>query len=284
MRAMAGLPSDEKVYFLHRAPLTPPLQAVCPTIDEWQNRLKHGDGVEHNYSLEGHLRLLFFLREVILQDAAVLVDEYSHPVLNHPLFSSNNFLAYKEELRRQMSIVQNPIHQEIQHVMPELCHQISVSNEALTTNIIAAITDSTNTLLEKIKGRGEETDVKLNNFKEVLTSLLKHMVNALEETPPTGEPSISQSPLTGRDHHNVDDQDTVTIHNIAVQELVGGGPNNLPPLFEHVVSHSISTVPEVLQEWEYGLSGRPSVAFIEEKWHNNWCNGTKNQKNLEEKL
>ena len=56
MRAMAGFPADEKVYFLPCASLNPPdalLQQVFPAIDEWHYRLKHGDGVEHNFALEG---------------------------------------------------------------------------------------------------------------------------------------------------------------------------------------------------------------------------------------
>jgi hypothetical protein len=63
MRAMAGFPADEKVYFLPRASLNPPdalLKQVFPAIDEWHYRLKHGDSVEHNFALEGYLHLLFF--------------------------------------------------------------------------------------------------------------------------------------------------------------------------------------------------------------------------------
>jgi hypothetical protein len=63
MRTMAGFPADEKVYFLPRASLNPPnalLQQVFPAIDEWHYRLKHGDGVEHNFALEGYLHLFFF--------------------------------------------------------------------------------------------------------------------------------------------------------------------------------------------------------------------------------
>ncbi len=54
--------------FLPRASLNPPdalLQQVFPAIDERHYRLKHGDGVEHNFALEGYLHLLFFFCEVI---------------------------------------------------------------------------------------------------------------------------------------------------------------------------------------------------------------------------
>jgi len=232
--------------------LKPPdalLQQVFPAIDEWHYRLKHGDGVEHNFALEGYLRLLFFFREVILQDAAVLVEHYSHPVLNHPIFSTEEFISYKEELRTQMTTVQNPIHHEIQRVMPELCHQISVSNEALTTNIISAISQSTKTVTQTIEGRAQETDAKLTNFKTVLTSSLKHMVSALEDVPictsntPT---SISQCPIASQDQISIEHDNTYS--NQGLKDMAEQG------------------------------SGKPSISLIEGKWSNKWRMGTKNQK------
>jgi len=58
MRAMAGLPSDKKGFFLPRAGLCPPdslLQLVFPKLDDWYYRFKQGDGVDHNYTLDGFL-------------------------------------------------------------------------------------------------------------------------------------------------------------------------------------------------------------------------------------
>jgi len=91
MRAMAVFPSNEKGFFLPRGGLHPPvslLQLVFPKLDEWYYRFKQGDGVDHNYALDGFLRLLFFFREFILQDSVLLMDEYPHTVFQDPLFSS----------------------------------------------------------------------------------------------------------------------------------------------------------------------------------------------------
>jgi hypothetical protein len=54
--------------------------------------------------------------------------------------------------------------------------------------------------------------------------------------------------------------------------------NIVMPTFGEVISHSISTVPEVLMEWEVGLNGRPSVSSVETKWKNKWRIGSQNQK------
>ncbi len=58
------------------------------------------------------------------------------------------------------------------------------------------------------------------------------------------------------------------------------GHEDTPSLFDNVISHSIATVPEVLEEWEFGLSGKPCISSIEGKWSNKWRMGTKNQKNF----
>jgi len=178
-----------------------------------------------------------------------------------------------------MTTVQNPIHLEIQHVMPELCHQISVSNEALTTNIISAISQSTKTVTQTIEGRAQETDAKLTNFKTVLTSSLKHMVSALEDVPictsntPT---SISQCPIASQDQISIEHDNPYS--NQGLQDMAEQGHEDTPPLFDNVISNSIATVPEVLEEWEFGLSGKPSISSIEGKWSNEWHMDTKNQK------
>jgi hypothetical protein len=200
-------------------------------------------------------------------------------VLNHPIFSTEEFISYKEELRTQMTTVQNPIHHEIQRVMPELCRQISVSNEALTTNIISAISQSTKTVTQTIEGRAQETDAKLTNFKTVLTSSLKHMVSALEDVPictsntPT---SISQCPIASQDQISIEHDNPYS--NQGLQDMAEQGHEDTPPLFDNVISNSIATVPEVLEEWEFGLSGKPSISSIEGKWSNEWHMDTKNQK------
>jgi len=63
MRAMADFPSDEKCFYLPPGGLRPPealLHCVFPKLDYWFHRFKNGDGVDHNYALDGFFRLLFF--------------------------------------------------------------------------------------------------------------------------------------------------------------------------------------------------------------------------------
>ncbi len=145
MRAMDGFPPDEKVYYLPRSGLQPPenlLKSIFPTIDDWHWKLKNGVDVEHNFALDGYLRMLFFFCEVIIQDAAVMIDHHPNIIFQHPLFSTDDFLNYKDTLNHQVRTTINPIHQEIKCVMPELCRQIAASNESMTSNIVNAINNA----------------------------------------------------------------------------------------------------------------------------------------------
>jgi hypothetical protein len=90
MRAMAGFLADEKMYHLPRGTVTPPevlQKQFFSELEEWERRHIDGDDCEPNFALQGFLRLLHFLHDVVLQDAAVLMDDYPHIVFDHPIFS-----------------------------------------------------------------------------------------------------------------------------------------------------------------------------------------------------
>jgi len=81
------------------------------------------------------------------------MDEYPHEVYNHLIFKSAAFLEYKTELLAaiaERSSV-NPINDDIQRVMPQLCRQISVANENLTTSIVGALSQNTTIIVSNIK-------------------------------------------------------------------------------------------------------------------------------------
>jgi hypothetical protein len=95
---MAGFPPDECAFYLPRACLQPPdslITKIFPDLDQWMYRHKEGIDCEKNFALEGYLHLLSWLRIVILQDAAVLIDIFHHHVVfNYPIFHSQDFLDY----------------------------------------------------------------------------------------------------------------------------------------------------------------------------------------------
>jgi hypothetical protein len=272
MRAMAGFPSDEKCFYLPRGGLRPPealLRCVFPKLDYWFDRFKRGDGVDHNYALDGFFRLLFFFREVIIQDAVVLMDDYSHSLFQDPLFYRHDFLSYKQCLKEHMEVAQNPIHMEIQRVMPELCRQITVNNDALRSQLLDAVNNCTSKVFTKIEDGSVEVKSAISNLRLSLSKSLSTVAKALEKEAASSRMDCDSSIVLETDTH---------IDTSHIEDDDNSDKRNEMPLFENVMACSTSTVPEILLEWEVGINGKPSVMHTNAKWKTKWRMGTKNQK------
>jgi len=109
MRAMSGFPANILgAYYIPRATVKPPKELarkVFPWLDEWERRHREGDRCERNIALTGFFRLIRFLREVVLQDAAGTMDEYPHPIWTHAIFQSTEFKQFKDALLLRYPII-----------------------------------------------------------------------------------------------------------------------------------------------------------------------------------
>jgi hypothetical protein len=276
MRAMSGFPSDDdKVYYLPRASLTPPdglIQQIFPEVDEWKVRHKEGNNCQKNFALDGYLRLLSWLRIVILQDAAVMMDTYFPSIVfHHPIFSSAEFISYKLALKEQIETQQNPIEQEIQRVLPELCRQIHCNSNSLKDHLLAAIQTSTNKLSHKLQNTENKLQFCVCNLHSAITSCLGNALTTFQHLP-----AVTTEQLPEENETSSDMIDNFTEININEENTTM--PSFEMPSFESVISSSVTTVPEVLMEWEVGLNNRPSVASVESQWKNKWRMGSQNQK------
>jgi hypothetical protein len=152
--------------------------------------------------------------------------------------------------------------------MPELCRQIAVSNESMTSNIVNAINNAMQELADKMEQNAKKTTDTLTLFKTAITTSLKTVILSLEDMetestcPPTTVP-VEESTMLTTPEQQVPDLTII---------------ENTPPTFQQVVCSSISTVTEVLEEWENGLNGKPSILFMEAQWKTKWHVGSQNQK------
>ena len=88
MRSIAGHPAQMGCFNLPRAVPPPPalLSMIWPELDQWVD----GTRKPKDLAGTGTVNLLIYLREVVLQDSAFLIDRYpgspvwSHPVFRHP--------------------------------------------------------------------------------------------------------------------------------------------------------------------------------------------------------
>ena len=102
IRLMAGHPSQMGCFKIRRASITPPnalLLTIWPELDKWKGRFGPQPHQINDLAAAGVTNLLFYLREVILQDSVALRKMFpSHPVWSHPVFQHEAYGAFAQEL------------------------------------------------------------------------------------------------------------------------------------------------------------------------------------------
>ena len=92
LRTMAGFPPETGYFHIKRAAVDPPQVLQCrlfPWVDSYSD---DWEGWERTLAAQGFIRLLKYLRIIILQDAAVLIDENRHhPLFHHEIFVLQSF-------------------------------------------------------------------------------------------------------------------------------------------------------------------------------------------------
>ncbi|KAM4067426.1 centromere DNA-binding protein complex CBF3 subunit [Hirsutella rhossiliensis] len=102
MRTMAGHPPQAGCFEIRRAGVTPPevlLSMIWPEPDSWRGRFGPGTEQENDLAAMGSTNLIFYLREVVLQDSVVLMKKYpGSPVWNHPVFRHPAYAPFAHQL------------------------------------------------------------------------------------------------------------------------------------------------------------------------------------------
>jgi hypothetical protein len=112
MRNMAGHPSKMGGFEIPRAQEKPPeslLRLIWPDLDKWHGRFGPGQAQIKDMAANGFTELLFYLREVILQDSVTLKERFPlSPVWNHRVFHHPDYPIYAAKVR-QLSQEEKPI-------------------------------------------------------------------------------------------------------------------------------------------------------------------------------
>lgn len=268
IRAMAGFPPHERgAYFLPRACLEPPSHLsmqVFPWLEDWERRHKEQDRCEPNIAVDGFLRMIRYFREVILQDASVMIGLYPHPIWNHEIFKSTDFTSYTDQLAEAIKTNSNPLTSDIERLMPELCRQIYARDQELNANVVSIVKTSADNICNKMDTTHSNTMAAVSHMREMFTHILRDTADKVDEVGKSSLENESRDIAIGSTEpadHSSNDQ-----------------TQNEPPMFEYVVSEAVSSVPDVLMEWEVGFNGRPSISSVEAAWKNKWRLGTKRQK------
>jgi hypothetical protein len=140
---LAGASIDPKVYYNHRFELDPPeslLKEIFPFVEETISHFKAQIArkeISTELSGMGFLNLLKHLRTVILQDAAILMEDPSfknHSIFNHQLFLTKEFEEFAIKLRTKIITDPDPEQILIQRALPH----IGTSLTRIDSNLVGA--------------------------------------------------------------------------------------------------------------------------------------------------
>jgi hypothetical protein len=106
MRRMAGHPVQVGCFEIGRAAVAPPnvlLSLIWPELDIWKDRFWLNPGQINDLAATGLTNLLFYLREVILQESVMLRSRFpDNAVWTHPVFQHAAYEPYAREVAKQL--------------------------------------------------------------------------------------------------------------------------------------------------------------------------------------
>ena len=109
MRIMASHPPQMGCFEIHQASVAPPdelLSMIWPELDTWKDRFSPYADQINDLAAMGLTNLLFYLREVILQDSIALCKLFpSNPIWNHPVFQHSAYLAFTQKVEGDSDIL-----------------------------------------------------------------------------------------------------------------------------------------------------------------------------------
>lgn len=242
MRAFSGHPAKQRLYYIPRSIENPPVfleKKNFPEADEMLQRITNGAGCERNLAARGLIELLIYLRRVILQDVAVLINDTPKCRLwEHPLFATDAFKEYQRILLCKIETTETPTELCLQQSLPLLSEQLRVQHCNLS-NQVSGVAQT------------------LNTFK---TS--QNMVQRLFN----GDVSFR---LCARDTEDVSiDTDVQKNPSSAV---VSANTKCTPVLSEaHTMSRGLSRVSELWHEWYTGFEHKTAIVDLNRKYGAKW--------------
>ncbi|KJZ70672.1 hypothetical protein HIM_09945 [Hirsutella minnesotensis 3608] len=155
---MAGHPPQIGCSEIRRAGVTPPevlLSMIWPELDHWRGRLGPGTKQENDLAAMGSTNLLFYLREVVLQDSVVLMKKYpGSPVWNHPVFRHPAYAPFAQQLSDFILEEERPnqlaILVQAMPVLADYLESIDARDEARTVQLKAELTDQLRATEERL--------------------------------------------------------------------------------------------------------------------------------------
>jgi hypothetical protein len=276
MRRMAGHPAQVGCFEIRRASIVPPdelLSQIWPELDIWRDRFGPLQGQVNDLAAMGLTSLLFYLREVILQDSVVLRRQFPdnaiwmHPVFQHPAYApfaqQVEASIYEGEGPNQLSQLLQavPMVVDILQSIEARRAQQEVSSRQYATEIHAAIQTINTAQVEQARQLQQLLSGGMT-FRLVASSTAPPVPPAPRQLLPAGPvlPAVESSYQPGHQPGQQDQQDQ---------------QHSVIPVYR--MSRTVKTVDRLWHEWTIGFTGSPSIQALDRQWGCRWRAGRRSE-------
>lgn len=190
MRVIAGFSRAPGNYYLRRAAVQPPpalKSKIWPWVDSWLARYdasiasgrSFADGGLDDCDLSGKqlLDLLDWLREILLQDAAVLQHQFPlFPLWQHPVFCDPDWRRFADEVLVAHNTAEEPINMRIRKVLPDLEETVRSTREAVLSRVDLHSAKVNRTLQEGLSRVNESLNILRESIPDQLVTVPQSLI------------------------------------------------------------------------------------------------------------
>jgi len=274
MRLMAGHPATMGRFEIRRAGISPPqplLSMIWPELDRWKDHFGPGLDQVNDFAAMGLTNLLFYLREVVLQDSVFLMQQFpDSPVWNHPVFQHEAYQAFtqqvsafvqEEERPRQLTLLV-----QATPVLADYLKSIESRIEAIPAQLDIRLQEYEKRLRETQSS--ELRSLLVTGLRAATTAVQPATEGARKSRYPSAQSSVGNSRLTRQDPVQTNDTPELDLQ-------PGLDPDLESPRYR--MCRAVKTVEALWREWTVGLQGQPAVAELNSKWGSRWRSGRQSE-------
>ncbi|KAK4240556.1 transcriptional activator of glycolytic enzymes-domain-containing protein [Achaetomium macrosporum] len=257
-----ALPRKWGCFNLPRAVPPPPalLSMIWPELDQWVN----GARKPKDLAGTGTVNLLVYLREVVLQDSAFLIDRYPRsPVWSHPVFRHPEYRPFTRRVLARANGNEEPDRLTLlTQALPQFTEHL-LTAEARHSAQLAEATAAWTAEIAGLEAR--LTSAYTNHLRQTLAEATLQIRLPEAGLVPALAPAPAPVPAIA----------TVTMPDLELEpepaladDFRVHGAEESPP--EYRMSRAIKTVEALWQEWMTGLPGQPTVPALDARWGSQW--------------
>jgi hypothetical protein len=275
MRIMAGHPPQMGCFEVYRASVAPPnelLSMIWPQLDAWKDRFGPQTGQINDLAAMGLTNLLFYLREVILQDSVALRQLFpSNPVWNHPVFQHSAYAAFAQRVEACLQDKEHPSQLSLLYQAMPLLTDYLKTIDTRNEQRIDSLKDSLKASIDSI---AQSQSLQSQQLQQLTSGNLTFRLEAPQQLqlllPPLPALSTISSTYTSAQATPLARSPSPPIQ-VQEREL-----ELLEPP-KHRMCRAVRTVEALWREWTVGLQGHPSIEVLDRKWGNHWRAGRQSE-------